>query len=347
MTDSKPHLQLVSDSADITTPTDELGDARESLKQIVEGQSSLVQLDERIAAVEVECIEADMAASQCATRFDMQPADVVRLGTVLSRQRALREALAEYDAEPSTDDERENRLRQLRTGIEALSAWIEAPKIKDSKRTATLARVVLLMATLIIGGFAYVLDSWLVLILIIPIAGPISAMLQRGENTVWRRAGMQRRYEQSGLPVKFKWEEDAVAQRLTELEAELSEIEAREPKVQLPDEDLVEDERYAELTYESVDLELTLERMRTETGVETGTLDDETRETLIEAARLAGARQRLESVRNEREAVKRDVETRKDAIFALLSSNGLAPEGGRADVASLSEGLTKLEHQRR
>jgi len=38
------------------------------------------------------------------------------------------------------------------------------------------------------------------------------------------------------------------------------------------------------------------------------------------------------------------IETRKDSIFRMLSAAGVAPIGGRADVASLSEGLTHMEH---
>jgi hypothetical protein len=169
-------------------------------------------------------------------------------------------------------------------------------------------------------------------------------MLHRGENTMWRRAGMRQRFEQSGVPVTHQWEDGEVARRLTELHAELKSLEAREPRPVMPAGEAIEDERYTELTYESVDVELALERLGEETGLDTVTLDTGTCDALVHAAKLAGARQRLTVLRKERDALKRDVETRKDSIFRMLSAAGVAPIGGRADVASLSEGLTHMEH---
>lgn len=341
MSDTKPQLKLVADNT-LTDDSDPIADARESLQLIVDGQRNTAQLDERMAALEVECIEADLAASQCASEHNLKPLDVVRLGTVLARQRALRTALAEYEAPPQ-DEDREARLRQLSAATQALKDWLEAPKVKESKRTATLARIVMLMAVIIVSWFAWVLH-WAVLVLLIPVVGPLSAMLHRGENTMWRRAGMRQRFEQSGLPVTHKWEDDDVARRLAELEAELKSLEAQEPRPVMPAGEPIEDEHYTELTYESVDVELALERLGEETGLDTVTLDTTTCDALVHAAKLAGARQRLTTLRQERDAVKRDVETRKDAIFRMLSAAGVAPEGGRADVASLSEGLTQMEH---
>jgi hypothetical protein len=341
MSDSKPQLKLVADNT-LTEDSDPIADGRESLQLIVSGQRDLAQLDDRLAALEVECIEADMAASQCARDNNLKPLDVVRIGTVLARQRALGSALSEYEAEPQ-DDDRDAKLRQLTAATQALSDWLHAPELKESKRTATLARIVMLMAVIIVGWFAWVLH-WVVLVLLIPVVGPLSAMLHRGENTMWRRAGMRQRFEQSGLPVTHAWEGEPVAQHLAELEAQLKALEAREPRPAMPAGEPVQDERYTELTYESLDVELALERLGEETGFDTLGLNTETCDTLVHAAKLAGARQRLTTLRQECDALKRDVETRKDGIFRMLSAAGVAPEGGRADVASLSEGLTQMEH---
>lgn len=340
-----PKLRVVSsDDADLKDMLDPAAQARDKLAQVVAANQKLASLAERIAELEVACIESDMGASQTASTLDMNPQDAVRLGTLIERKRALEDelnALLGASKEPNAEPEDQETRRENAT--DALQAWLDAPQVKDSKRAATLARVVLLMAVIILGWAAYVLHPAM-LVLVIPIAAPISMFLRRGENTAWRRMGAKQRFELTGLPGPELWEEEPAATRLDEIRKELHALRNRPAEIPGPgpDEDEL-DARYAELTYEQVDVELNLQRALDAIGRSSlDDLDESELDALDKAAGASRARKRLDLVIRERDSLKRESEDRKDEVYQFLSSRGAAPAGGRADVAALSEALSGL-----
>ena len=102
---------------------------------------------------------------------------------------------------------------------------------------------------------------------------------------------------------------------------------------------------FAELTYEQVDIDLTLERALRAAGLNPDELDDAKLSALDRAAKAAQTRQQLEQVRKQRAALKQETERRKDDIFRFLSAQGFAPDGGRADVEALNDGLNALQQR--
>jgi hypothetical protein len=349
-----PKLRVVASNPDIDEPSlsemlagdqvDPVSGAREQLAQVVDDNKKLAQQAERIAELEVTCIEADLAATQTAELLQMSPQDAVKLGTLLERKRGLEDELRallgrEEDTSAEPEDQETRRVR----AIDALQAWLDAPTVKDSKRAATLARVVLLMAVIILGWAAYILHPAM-LVLVIPVAAPISMFLQRGENTRWRRMGAKQRFEGTGLKGPTLWEEQPIRERLQELRQELDAIRKRTPGVPAPSaahgDEL--DARYAELSYEQVDIDLNLQRAVDAAGRTLEDLSDAELDALNNAAGASRARKRLEITQRERDALRRESESRKDEVFAFLSSRDAAPAGGRADVAALSEALSSL-----
>ena len=226
-----------------------------------------------------------MGASQTASTLDMNPQDAVRLGTLIERKRALEDELNALLGADENNAEPEDQETRREDASDALQAWLDAPQVKDSKRAAMLARVVLLMAVIILGWAAYVLHPAM-LVLVIPIAAPISMFLRRGENTAWRRMGAKQRFELTGLPGPELWEEEPVATRLDEIRKELHALRNRPAEIRRADEDEL-DARYAELTYEQVDVELNLQRALDAIG--RSSLDDLDEPELDALNKAAGA----------------------------------------------------------
>jgi len=343
---TRPELRLVggsrSDAEPLLNPADA---AREQLTLVMDGQRQLAKLAAQVASLEVDCIEADVGVGQSAAGLQLSPQDAAKLGILLARKHALEQELAKIVGKPESHQSDDELLPRLDEAIEALGAWLEAPHVKESKRAATLARVVLLMGTFIVGWAAYIFHPAL-MVLIIPVAGPISLILRRGENTQWRRMGAKQRYERSRQTEPHEWQEEAVMERLEELKKERHKRANRALTVaDVKPNDEVLDERFAELTYEQVDIDLTLERALRAAGLNPDELDDAKLSALDRAAKAAQTRQQLEQVRKQRAALKQETERRKDDIFRFLSAQGFAPDGGRADVEALNDGLNALQQR--
>ena len=341
---SKPDLRLVDNDA---PPTEEILDpisnAREQLRSVAQAQQELLSLSEQVARLEVECIDVDIAIGATTAALSLSPQDAAKLGAVLARQETLEAELAQLVAKPGVERTDDEALPKLELGIEALKMWLEAPQVKDSKRAATLARIVLLMGIFIVGWAAYVFHPAL-MVLIIPVAGPISMILRRGENTQWRRMGAKQKFQQSGHAEPKTWEEGLVQERLAALQKEHDQRSNRGLKVaDLQPDDTALDERFTALNYEQVDIDMALEQIHTSTGVDIEALDETQRKALDKAAEAKRLRQRLEQTRQQRDTLRAESEQRKDDIYRLLSSNGVAPSGGRADLEALSAGLNELQ----
>ena len=355
---STPGLRLVQTEAPARTSDsleellDPVAEARNKLSDAVGAQRTLATLAEQIAELEVECIELDLSASQTSSILTLSPPEAARLGALLERKRVLEAELKALlgqsnDSDDSSDTDQETRQVNA---IAALTDWLAAPHVKESTRAATLARVVLLMAVIILGWAAYVLHPAM-LVLVIPIAAPISLMLRRGENTQWRRMGARQKFELTGLTPPDEWEDDAVQTRLSEIEKSLERSRNEAPQIPQGGSDEIEgssaedelDQRFAELSYEQVDIELNLQRALGAAGLQIDELSDEQLAAFDQAAAANRTRKRLDVVRKERDALKKETDDRKDQIFQFLSSRGAAPSGGRADVAALSEALSGLE----
>ncbi|MEM7404841.1 MAG: hypothetical protein AAF458_06075 [Pseudomonadota bacterium] len=342
MTDNIVPLNPGSDAAEL--PDDPVARARAELQLCLAAQRDLSALSDDVAALEVECIEADLATGKSATGLDLSPQDAARLGTILSRRDALQAELQTLiGRKPADELSPDAQTARMEAGITALQNWLDAPHVQDSKKAATLARIVLLMATFIVGWGAWILHPAL-LLLLIPIAGPISLMLRRGENTEWRRMGARQKFEQTGLEIPAAWEQEPVEARVKTLSDQLERARSAPAQVEdITDEEARKDTRFAELSIEQVDIELALDKLLEKAGVTLETLTDKQHAALEQAAAGARARQRLEQIRKQHETLKRENEDRKDGIYRMLSAEGVAPPEGRADIAALSAGISELE----
>ncbi len=295
-------------------------------------------LSSHIAELEVRRIELDLDASGQEVASSYERSDQAAIGELLLRRDAVERRLSSLlGGDGKHRAEQDDELPRLKEAADALAAWAKAKEPKTSKRVELSVRVVMLMAVLaaVWGALAV---HWSVLVLLIPVVGPLSALLNRGDDAQWVRLGAERRFSATHLAAP-EWHADAVQSRLDALQKEITALEAaREappPPVQpVPENDA--DARFAELSIERVEVELTLKARLRRVGLDADDLEPVLATAFRAAAQAARIQSELREVTAERARIAKEAGEHRDTIWRELNRLGLT-EGDPSTCAQVLE----------
>ena len=309
-----------------------LSEQRECLEELRRWEQHLVMLRARRNDLEVECIAGDIALRRIRDRHaPMDAALAVDIEAALHRKTSLEERL-----QRAREGSRAERDR-LALARDALRLWMEVPREGQPARGSGRIRHVLFAVSLV-AIIAALSVHVVFLVLLLPIAGAASFLSWSGQDHAWRKMGAKRKYMATRVDEPREWEEDAVRQRLLEIEAL---VEARMERSPDPPEHGPR-ELEAMLDAEHA----TLTELLARAGLDTGALDRETEGWIRELGHATRMRRELAEVQSEIEGISRDADGLREALYRYLARRGAAGSGGRADTASLAAGLERVSARR-
>ena len=305
-----------------------LAEQRERLNELRRWEQKLGSLRDRRNELEIECIAGDVALRRAPDRSaPIDAALAVEIEAALDRRKRTQEQLAR-----ARDGSKQERDR-LVVGRDALRLWLEAPQEERSARPGGRAKHVLFAVSLI-AIIAALSVHIVFLVLLLPIAGASSFLSWSGQDDAWRKMGAKRRYPETHLDAPGKWEEDAVRQRLEEIEERIESRAARGPNEPEDDPRTIE----ATLSAERA----TLEALLAGAGLDHADLDRETESWIRALGRASRSRLELTQVQAEIEGLSRDADDVREDLYRFLARRGGAEGTGRADTATLGAGLERL-----
>ena len=305
-----------------------LPEQRERLEELRRWEQRLDALRARRNDLEIECIAGDVALRRIRDRHaPVDAALAVEIESALDRRRSLEERLQR--AREGTRPERD----RLAVARDALRLWLEAPREGPRARGGGRVRHVLFAVSLV--AIVAALSVHVVfLVLLLPVAGAASFLSWSGQDHAWRKMGAKRRYVATRVDEPREWEEDAVRQRLSEIEARIEAQGVRSPD--RPEHGPRELEAMLDTEHGM------FSELLARAGLDTGALDPETEGWIRELGHATRSRRELAEVRDEIAGISRDVGELREALYRYLARRGAAGNGGRADTASLSAGLERL-----
>ena len=305
-----------------------LAEQRERLNELRRWEHKLVSLRDRRNELEIECIAGDVALRRASDRrAPIDAALAVEIEAALDRRKRMEEQLAR--AREGTRQERD----RLVVGRDALRLWLEAPQQERNARPGGRIKHVLFAVSLI--AIVAALSVHIVfLILLLPIAGASSFLSWSGQDDAWRKMGAKRRYLETHLEAPGKWEEDAVRQRLEEIEERIESRAARGPAEPEDDRRTIEATLNAERA--------ALDALLAGAGLDHEDLDRETEGWIRALGRAGRSRRELTEVQAEIEGLSRDADDVREDLYRYLARQGVAGGEGRADTATLAAGLERL-----
>ena len=305
-----------------------LAEQRERLHELRRWEGQLAALRDRRNALEAECIAGDVALRRSAgKRASIDAALAVEIEAALDRRQHIEEQLAR--ARDDTKPERDRRT----VARDALRLWLEAPRSERRPRAGgRIKHVLFALSMLVIIAALSVHLAFLVLLL--PVAGASSFLSWSGQDDAWRKTGAKRRFMETCLEAPKRWEEDAVRQRLEEIEARIAAHAAREPAESEDDPGTIEATRDAERAALGV--------LLAGAGLDEGDLDPET-ETWIRALGRAGrSRRERDEVQAEIAGLRHDIDELREDLYRYLARRGATEGTGRADTDTLAAALERL-----
>ncbi len=300
---------------------------RERLDELRRWEQALSSLRARRNELEIECIAGDVAMRRGAgNRPPVDAGLAVEIEAALDRRKNLEERLA-----CARDGTRQERDR-LAVGRDALRLWLEAPQQESGAHSGAKVKHVLYAVSLI-AVIAALSVHIVFLVLLLPIAGASSFLSWSGQDHAWRRMGAKRKYLETRLKAPKEWEEDAVREKLEELEERIEARAARGPDAPGDDPRGIE----AMLVSEHGATEALLGRA----GLDGTKLDRETESWIRALGRASRSRLELAKVQAEIEGLSRDIDEVREDLYRYLSKRGSAPGEGRADTATLAAALER------
>jgi len=316
-----------------------LDEAFEQLTVLREQEGRLGELATRRDALEVEVIVAgtDATASQAAEQVAVGESRAARIVEIIDRRATIERLLGrgEHNEKFAAD-----ALRAMRAAASALSDWLTPPEKSRPSLAKQLAPLVMLVAVAVTLYAAWALH-WVMLIVLIPIAGAFSFLTSTGYDADFKRAGAQRRYQATGHKAPKTWEEATVQQQLDELNRQ---IETAEASITAAARPVLDDAERADLDSESESLELDLFSLCAGTNLDPDDLDAGQLATLRAASQPYRVKRDLERTRREHDALKREMDATREAIYKMLANAGETPADGKADTDTLAAGLNQLRN---
>ena len=308
-------------------------DKSEKLAELVRLDASLARLREKEVELEVDCITAQTALEHTELKHvegvDVNTAAAIVL--TMERRRELSQACEGPQAEG------EIQIGQYRMGLSALHAWLEVDVSGANQGRAGAVKTGFTLAVLVVIGVALAVH-WAFLILLLPI-GATSAMMWSGNDVSWRRVGVQRRFEQSGLSLPEGWTTKAVQGHIELLESKIATLSQPHPE-----------ERRSDSTQQlGTNPEETLEEVEQalidllgSVGL-TDNLDADIEREFRLFSRPFIAKRALADVKSELARVKRRSDQIRDELYRYLQRLGVGVVEGPADTASLTKALARLK----
>ena len=310
--------------------------------------ASLESCEERIRTLrdqecdlEVEAIAAEAALHSATARLepDIDPALALRIGRVLDRrheeQQRQRDSGGDVHSMAST-----RQLDRVRAARAALQAWLDASRPREPGRVVSVAKIALLVATLATVWAAFAIHLAF-LVLLVVVVGPVSFALERGGDREWHRMGARRRFQASGLADLAVWDEESVAQRITELDLLLAKTDRSGSRAR--DDASPADMRPAAPAPAVDDDQLAADLAAAHMSVED--THGDMGEWLRLVARADRSRESLEHVKAERAQLRAEAAEYRTHLVRYLQSRGLKPTQIPDSAADIAEGLERLTHE--
>ena len=305
-----------------------LAEQRKRLKELRRWEQSLDTLRARRNDLEIECIAGDVALRRITERHaPVDAALAVEIEAALDQRNSLEEQLAR-----SREGTRPERDR-LAVARDALWLWLEAPREEGGERGSGRIKHVLVAVSLL-AIIAALAVHVVFLVLLLPIAGASSFLSWSGQDHAWQKMGAKRRYVATRVDAPKEWKEDAVRQRLEEIEARIESQVARKPD--RPEhgprtlEAMLDTERRA------------LTVLLAGAGLDSTDLDSETEGWIRALGHASRSRRELAEIQDQIVGISRDIDHLREELYRYLARRGAAGGGGRADTATLSAGLERL-----
>ena len=303
-------------------------DQQERLAELRQLEGKLVRLREKEVDLEVDCITANSTLERTklgrVSGIDGQTAAVI----ILTFDR--RAELAKSRAPPSSD--RERNTQSIRAAIDALRTWLAAGECAQTQRVSPLINGVFVVVTLAAISAAIAIH-WAFLILLVPV-GATSAMMWSGSDASWQRVGAQRRFEQCGFSTLDDWNVVSVTERIEALETLLTAS---------TDTNLSSDGPLLEQGNDTLeDIEQQLSALFDSAGLSGHDLDVETERELRVISRVFIAQRELAAVKSALSKNGSEAEAIRSGLYRYLSHQGMPPDEGRADTATLTAALARL-----
>jgi len=317
-----------------------LDEAFEQLNALREQEGRLGELAARRDELEVEVIVAgtDASASRAGEQVAVGESRAARIVEIIDRRATIEQLLGrgEHNEKLAGD-----ALRALQAGATALGDWLAPPEKPRPSLAKQLAPLVMLSAVAVTLYAAWALH-WVMLIVLIPIAGAFSFLTSTGYDADFKRAGAQRRYQATGHKAPKAWEEAAVQQQLDALNRQIETAEASIAATAA--RPVLDDIERADLDSESESLELDLFSLCAGTSLDPADIDVDELADLRAASQPYRVKRDLERTQREHDALKRETNATREAIYKMLASAGETPPGGKADTDTLVAGLEKLRN---
>ena len=309
-----------------------LAEQRERLNELRRWEQRLDFLRDRRNELEIECIAGDVARRRGAgKRHSIDSALAIEIEGALDRRARLECQLAH--ARDGTRQEHE----RLEVGRDALRLWLESPQKESGTRSGGRVKHALFAVSLL-AIIAALSVHIVFLVLLLPIAGASSFLSWSGQDAAWRKMGAKRRFVETHLEAPEHWEEDAVRQRLEEIEERIGSRALPGPVGHQDDPRTIE----ARLDAERAALGVLLAGA----GLEDADLDRETESRVRALGRASRSRLELAEVQTEIAGLSRDADYVREGLYRYLARRGAAGPAGRADTTTLAAGMERLAPER-
>lgn len=308
---------------------------RAQLQQLRELEATIAGLRDQLNELEVEAIVANTSSAvELPDGLTLSDEQACRLVELAEREEKLQRSLGRAGAVASTD-----ALSACQDAMGVLRDWLAA---SEKPPETTFQKVVPLLFLIAVAAVSWAAWQyhWVLLVVLLPIAGAASFVTNTGYDVDFKRAGAQRRYDAIGRPPPTAWEEAPVRERLAALERESEALTARaEAAANRPELDEAATEALAQ-ELEAVELE----RFSScaQVGLDPEALTPELIEKLREYGALVLRRRALGKAKRDLRARQREADEIGEQLFKWLSAEGVSPEGGKANAVTLAAALEKL-----
>lgn len=291
--------------------------------------------------LEVERIAAEVAlrALTPGGQPHLAPGKAQEIIRTLDHTRALESKLRPAHQHPAAHQGMDaDALEQLQAGMQALRAWLEAPRVADLQQTRRAVRAVLFAVTFgAIGAALTVHPAFLLLLL--PV-GPIVILLRSGQDIAWRRLGAERRFKESGLKGPAEWNEQSVRLRIAELQA--ATVDPRWHSADREQAPHLEDIERPSLAVQLAHANQNLADLLLEGGLDPDGLNGDLEQWLRLMAEVERSQHDLGEVQHAHRTATIESNEIREQLFGYLARQGTAPPNGRANTAALADSLDRL-----
>ncbi len=321
----------------------ELAEQRERLETLKACDDEIAALEGRKSELEVACIEKEARLKGIEPSKGLDQSQAAEIADALHKKRKLEAALVGHKPEGARRSAIAKEQEQLKMGLDALSAWLDAPNAVSPQPILKVAYFAVMVAVLVVIWSAIFIHP--VLLLVMLGLGVILAFLKSfNQNEAWVRLGAKRHFDATELKPPARWKEAAVRERATELKAQIEALTLHEiePETAIDEDDQDEQDKLEQREVEFAMAEMHLTKLLSDAGLDIDKLDEHIVQFLDALAEARHVRRELERVIAKLRTVNAQRDSAQDTLYRFLAHQGEAPKGGAADYASLATGLQRV-----